>query len=65
MSPLGFPFFVQEFEVIYIYGQTEFKAQVAWMEEVRLSRTHLWPTGWHPSNKPFYRAWRGGMSFWL
>ena len=36
MSPLGFPIFVQEFEVVFIYGQTEFKAQIAWMEEVRL-----------------------------
>jgi hypothetical protein len=35
-SLLGFPIFVQEFEVIYIYGKTEFKAQVAWTEEVRL-----------------------------
>ena len=36
MSPLGFPVFIQEFEVIYIYGQTEFKAQLAWMEGVCL-----------------------------
>ena len=36
MSLLGFPIYVQEFEMIYIYGQTEFKAQVAWTEEVRL-----------------------------
>jgi len=28
----GFPFFVQELEAIYIYGQTEFKAQIAWTE---------------------------------
>ena len=36
-SLLGFPIFIQEFEVIYIYGQTaEIKAQVAWTEEVRL-----------------------------
>ena len=41
MSPFRFPIFVQEFEVIYIYGQTEFKAQVAWKEEVGRSRTHL------------------------
>ncbi|KAF9650957.1 hypothetical protein BDM02DRAFT_3184899 [Thelephora ganbajun] len=33
MSLLGFPIFIQEFEVIYIYGQTEFKAQLAWMED--------------------------------
>ena len=37
MSPLGFPIFIRELEVIYIYGQTEFKAQVAWKEEVGLS----------------------------
>ena len=36
MSPLGFPIFIHEFEVIFIYGQTEFKAQIAWKEEVRL-----------------------------
>ena len=36
MSPLGFPIFIHEFEVIYMYGQTEFKAQIAWSEEVRL-----------------------------
>ena len=41
MSPLGFPVFIQQFEVIYIYGQTEFKAQVSWKEEVCLSRTIL------------------------
>ena len=35
-SLLGFPIFVQEFEVIYIYGQTELKAQVTWQEEVCL-----------------------------
>lgn len=39
MSPLGFPIFVHEFEVIYMYGQTEFKAQIAWKEEVRLPQT--------------------------
>jgi len=33
MSPLGFPIFIQKVEVIYIYGQTEFKAQLAWTEE--------------------------------
>ena len=36
MSPLGFPIFIQEFEIIYIYGETEFKAQIAWKEDVRL-----------------------------
>ena len=37
MSPLGFPVFIQEFEVIYIYGGTaEIKAQLAWKEDVRL-----------------------------
>ena len=36
-SLLGSSMFTQEFEVIYIYGQTEFKAQVAWMEEIYLS----------------------------
>lgn len=41
MSPLGFPVFIQEFEVIYIFGETEFKAQVAWKEDVRLRGTHL------------------------
>jgi len=38
MSRLGFPIFIQPFEVIYIYGETEFKAQVAWMDgEVRFT----------------------------
>jgi len=33
-SLLGFPIFIQNFDIIYIYGQTtEIKAQVAWMEE--------------------------------
>ena len=37
MSPLGFPIFIQEFEIIYIYGGTdEIKAQIAWEEDVRL-----------------------------
>ena len=37
MSPLGFPIFIQEFEIIYIYGGTaEIKAQMAWKEDVRL-----------------------------
>lgn len=35
MSPLGFPIFIQEFEVIYMYGGTEeIKAQLAWEEDV-------------------------------
>ena len=34
-SPMGFPCFVQPYEVVYIYGQTEFKAQLRWTEEVR------------------------------
>jgi hypothetical protein len=35
ISPLGFPVFIQEFEVIYIYGGTaEIKAQLAWKENV-------------------------------
>jgi len=34
MSPLGFPIFIHPFEVIYIYGETEFKAQVSWEKEV-------------------------------
>ena len=39
MSPLGFPVFIQEFEIIYIYGGTdEIKAQIAWEEDVRLLR---------------------------
>lgn len=42
MSPLGFPIFIQQFEVIYIYGGTaEIKAQLAWEENVRLLRTCL------------------------
>jgi hypothetical protein len=37
ISRLGFPIFIREFEIIYIYGQTaEITAQVAWTEEVRL-----------------------------
>ena len=37
MSPLGFPIFIQEFEIIYIYGGTdEIKAQIAWEEDVSL-----------------------------
>lgn len=34
-SQMGFPCFVQPYEVVYIYGQTEFKAQLRWTEEVR------------------------------
>ena len=45
MSPLGFPICIRELEVIYILGETEFKAQLAWMEEVRLSRSHLRSSG--------------------
>lgn len=45
ISLLGFPIFIQEFEVIYIYGQTEFKAQVIWTEEVCLSQTNLRTSG--------------------
>lgn len=42
MSPLGFPISVHQFELIYTYGETaEIKAQLAWMEEVRLSRSLL------------------------
>jgi len=35
MSPLGFQIYIHPFEVIYIYGETEFKAQVSWKEGVR------------------------------
>ena len=43
MSPLDLPISIYRFELIYTYGQTAvIKAQLAWMEEVRLSRTHLW-----------------------
>lgn len=36
-SLFGFPIYIQEIEVIHIYGQTtEVKAQVVWMEKVRL-----------------------------
>jgi len=41
MSLLGFPIFIQEFEVIYIYGQTEFKAQLAWMEGGTEKRSNI------------------------
>ena len=44
VSRLGFPSFVQELELICIYGQTEFKAQLCWMEGASISRTHLWST---------------------
>jgi len=33
MSRIGFPSFSQELEVIFTYGQTEFKVQLSWMEE--------------------------------
>jgi len=33
MSPLGFPIFIQEFELIYICGEPEFKVQLSWTEE--------------------------------
>ena len=41
MSRLGFPGFKQELEVICTCGQTEFKVQLSWMEEVRISRANL------------------------
>ena len=34
ISPMGFSCFVQAYEVVYTYGQTEFKAQLRWEEEV-------------------------------
>jgi len=40
-SLLGFPIFIQEFEIIYIYGQTEFRAQVAWTEEDMEKRSDI------------------------
>jgi len=41
-SLFGFPIFIQEFEVIYIYGQTtEIKAQIAWMEEGAEKRSNV------------------------
>jgi len=50
MSPLGFPIFIQEFEIIYIYGGTaEIKAQMAWKEDVRLCDIPLY--GLHRSHK--------------
>jgi len=45
MSPLGFPIFIQKYEVIYIYGQTEFKAQLAWTEGVCVVFSHLRSSG--------------------
>ena len=36
VSPIDFPSFTQNFEVIFIYGRTEFKAQLAWKEHVSL-----------------------------
>lgn len=41
MTHFGFPIFVQEFEVIYMYGQNELKAQVSWTEEVGRSLARL------------------------
>lgn len=37
---LGLPIFIQEYEIVYIFGETELKAQVAWKEGVRLRRIH-------------------------
>jgi hypothetical protein len=34
ISPLGIPGFIQAYEVVYTYGQTELKAQLRWVEEV-------------------------------
>jgi hypothetical protein len=34
MSRMGLPCFVQDYEVVYTYGQTELKAQLRWTEEV-------------------------------
>jgi len=36
VSLLGFPIYIHKLDVIFIYGQTEFKAQMAWTEGVRL-----------------------------
>jgi len=33
-SPVGSRCFVQVYDVVYTYGQTEFKAQLRWMERV-------------------------------
>ena len=38
MSRLGFPSFTHELWVIWIFGQTEFKAQLRWMEEGKYLR---------------------------
>lgn len=35
ISPAGTTCFVQAYEVVYTYGQTELKAQLRWMEGVR------------------------------
>jgi len=35
ISPMGIPCFLQAYEIVYIHGKTELKAQVRWMEEVR------------------------------
>lgn len=59
MSPLGFPIFIQEFEVIYIYGGTaEIKAQLAWKQDVcvLILRLDTLLTNF----SLFYRAWRSG-----
>ena len=34
ISKLGLPCFGQVYEVVYIYGQTEFKAQLRWEDGV-------------------------------
>lgn len=43
MSLLGFPLFVQELDLITIYGQTEFKAHLAWTENGVEKRTPVAP----------------------
>jgi len=40
MSRIGFPSLLHELEIIITFSETEFKAQLSWMEEVRLLRTH-------------------------
>jgi len=37
MSPVGVPCFIQIYDVVYTCGQTEFKAQLRWMEEVLMN----------------------------
>lgn len=34
MSPSDVPFFIQPFEIVYVYGKPEFQAQILWEEEV-------------------------------